>query len=490
MEETMHRSGRIVSAAFALLLALLGSETARGQLADPIPGPIPPSPLSIRLAPISDGFSSPLWATDAGDGSGRLFVVDQPGQVRIIQNGALLPTPLLDVSPGNPDGLPPIFNLNAGFDERGLLGLAFHPEFSDPAASGAGKFYTYTSEPAGRAADYPLPAAGAINHQSVIREWTVAAANPNVVDPASMRELLRVDQPQGNHNAGAMSFGPDGFLYIAFGDGGAADDQGDGHVPGGNGQDLGSVLGSILRIDVDGDDFPANADRNYAIPADNPFVGQAGAAEETFAYGFRNPFRFSFDRTTGDLVAADVGQNDIEEVDIVTSGGNFGWPLKEGTFLFDMNGTDEGFVSADSPGAPANLVDPVLQYDHDEGVAAIGGFVYRGSAVPELAGKYIFGELSGPSGFGRLFVGDLAAGTFEELFSDAGGPLLDGLVLKGFGQDENGELYVLAGDAEGPFGQGFVYQVVPEPSSLALFVAGLGAALFALRGRDRRHNSL
>jgi glucose/arabinose dehydrogenase len=454
------------------LVASFLPAVAPAQIEDPIPGPIPQSTISIQLDQITGALSSPNWATDAGDGSGRLFVVDQPGQVYIIENGMLLPDPLLDVSPGNPDSVPSIVNLNTGFDERGLLGLAFHPEFSNPAADGFRKFYTYTSEPEGRAADYPLPAPGGINHQSAIREWSVDPSDPNRVDPASVRELLRVDEPQFNHNAGAIAFGPDDLLYIAFGDGGAADDQGGGHVAGGNGQDLSSVLGSIIRIDVAGDDFPAEADRNYAVPADNPFVGQAGAAEEIFAYGFRNPFRFSFDRTTGDLVVGDVGQNDIEEVDIVTSGGNFGWPVKEGTFLFDMNGTDSGFVTGDSPGSPAGLTDPVLQYDHDEGIAVIGGFVYRGSALPDLQGKYLFGELAGPTGFGRLFAGDLDAGTFEELIPAGAG--LDGLVLKGFGQDEDGELYVLASDITGPFGQGFLFRVVPEPSSVALLLLAAG----------------
>jgi glucose/arabinose dehydrogenase len=463
---------------WCFVILCLVPAAARAQLANPIPGTIPASGLDVELEQVASGLNSPVWGVDPGDNSGRLIVADQTGQLRVIDNGQLLAQPMLNVAPGNPDGLPPIFSLNAGFDERGLLGIAFHPEFANNASPGFGKLYTYTSEPTGRTADFPLPVVGAtINHQSVIREWMVSAGNPNVVDPASMQEILRVDQPQGNHNAGALAFGPDGLLYIAFGDGGAADDQGNGHVAGGNGQHLETVLGKILRIDINGDDFPANANRNYAVPASNPFVGVAGL-DEIFAYGFRNPFRMSFDGST--LIAGDVGQNDIEEVDIVTSGGNYGWAVKEGTFLFDMNGGSAGFVSADSPGAPAGMIDPVFQYDHDEGISVIGGFVYRGSLLPALEGKYVFGEHNGNGG-GRLFVGDLATGDFEELFP--AGVLLSDFVLKGFGQDENGELYLMVSEDSGPFGgDGLVLRLVPEPASAALAMLA-GLALLRLRRR-------
>jgi glucose/arabinose dehydrogenase len=457
---------------------------ALAQLADPIPAPIAPSAISVRLNRVADGLNSPVWATDAQDNSGRLFVVDQTGQVQIFQNGSLLAEPFLDVSPGNSDGLPAIVDLMPGFDERGLLGLAFHPDFADETSPDAGKLYTYTSEPTGRDADFPLPAAGTVNHQSVVREWQVDPANLNRVDPASGREILRVDQPQFNHDGGTVTFGPDGFLYVGFGDGGAADDQGDGHVSGGNGQDNDSILGSIVRIDINGDDF-ANPDRNYAVPADNPFVGGAGL-DEAFATGFRNPFRISFDRSTGTLIAGDVGQNDIEEVDVVTAGGNFGWPVKEGTFLFDMNGTDPGFVSADSPGAPAGLIDPVLQYDHDEGIAVIGGFVYRGSLLPELFGKYVFGELAGPDG-GRLFVGDLTTGQMEELMPDVAGEDISDFAVKGFGQDEAGEIFVLVSQVQAPFGgTGAVFQIVPEPSALSLAALSFWGLISIARHRPLR----
>jgi glucose/arabinose dehydrogenase len=471
-----------------LVCLFVAPAAARAQLADPIPGPIPTSLLNVHLVQVASGLNSPVWATDPGDDSGRLIIVDQTGQLRVLQNGTLLAQPLLNVAPGNPDGLPPIVALNAGFDERGLLGVAFHPNFANNGAVGFGKFYTYTSEPTGRTADFPLPIAGTINHQAVVREWMISAVNPNVVDPTSVREILRVDEPQSNHNAGALAFGPDNFLHISLGDGGAADDQGNGHVAGGNGQHLETALGKILRIDVNGDDFPADANRNYAVPASNPFVGVAGL-DEIFAYGFRNPFRMSFDSGgANQLVVGDVGQNDIEEVDIVTSGQNYGWAMKEGTFLFDMNGGSAGFVSADSPGAPAGLVDPIFQYDHDEGISVIGGFVYRGSALPFLQGKYIFGEHNGTAAGvnARLFVGDLSTGDFEELLPSAVGVNLSNYVLKGFGQDEDGELYLTVSVSAGPFGgNGIVLKLVPEPGAVLLLLLGSLVPIAVGRRRSR-----
>ena len=238
------------------------------------------------------------------------------------------------------------------------------------------------------------------------------------------------------------------MLHIAIGDGGAADDQGPGHAPGGNGQDLspGNVLGKILRIDPDGSN---SANGRYGIPADNPFVG-APPADEILAYGFRNPFRMSFDSETGDLYAADVGQNDIEEVDVVVAGGNYGWPVKEGTFLFDDGGDGDGFTTVDSPGVPAGMIDPVAQYDHDEGVSVTGGFVYRGNRVKDLRDTYVFGDFT--AGFtgplGRLFhIGDDG---LAELIPGDGAAL--GLFITGFGQDRDGELYVMGQKGFAPVG--------------------------------------
>jgi glucose/arabinose dehydrogenase len=276
------------------------------------------------------------------------------------------------------------------YDERGLLGLAVHPNFAQNPL-----IYTYTSEPSNGPADFSttLSAGATNNHQSVIAEWRLTAGNTNEVDPASRREILRIDQPQSNHNGGAMHFGPDGLLYVALGDGGQADDQGEGHSPMGNGQDTSNPFGSMLRIDVDA---RTSANSQYGVPTDNPFVGADGV-DEIYAYGFRNPYRFSFDRMSGQLYVADVGQNSIEEIDVVTKGGNYGWRVKEGTFFFDPNGASAGYVT-DVPvvPVPAGLIDPIAQYDHDEGLAVVGGYVYRGSGVPALQGRYVCSTLMPP----------------------------------------------------------------------------------------------
>ena len=448
------------------------------QLADPIPAPITTGNITINLEPVADGLTAPIQLTDAGDGSDRHFIVDQTGTIHILGASGLMNTPFLDVSNR-------LVSLGANYDERGLLGLAFHPEFANPSSPGYGKIYTYTSEPVSGQADFtvPLGSGQSFNHQSAIAEWQVSATDPNLVDTTTRREIMRIDQPQSNHNGGMLAFGNDGMLHISLGDGGAADDQGAGHSAIGNGQDRSNVLGTILRIDPLGQSGQASANGQYSVPDNNPFVG-GGDVGEIYAYGFRNPFRFSFDRPTGRLIVADVGQNDIEEVDIATAGGNFGWRVKEGTFLFDPNGTGAGFVTADSPGSPADLIDPVLQYDHDEGLAIIGGFVYHGSLISELEGKYVFGDFRDPAGpGGRLFYGDLDSGAINEfLFEDGQGLLLP---LKAFGQDGAGELYVLAGPTGTTGTGGMVFRVVPEPSSLAMLAIAL-IGLIALRRRLAR----
>jgi len=434
-------------------MATLVAAPAAANHDDPIPEVIPGSDVSVGLELVADGFTTPLWAINAPGETDRIFVVDQIGKIWGIQLGAKEPNPnrhlLLDVGA---DGLGLLVELGAfgpgSFDERGLLGLAFHDEYARN-----GLLYTYTSEPVNGPADFStMPAGEAANHQTVVREWRVP--NPrrghSEVDPASSRILLTIDMPQFNHNSGALGIGPDGLLYIGLGDGGNADDQGIGHADGGNGQDLsdGNVLGKILRIDPAGS---SSANGAYGVPVDNPFVGTDGA-DEIFAYGFRNPFRFSFDGETGVLIAGDVGQNDIEEIDVVVSGGNYGWPVKEGTFLFDMNGDDPGFTTTDSPGVPADMIDPIAQYDHDEGISVAGGFVYTGSAIEALGGDYVFGDFS--LGFvpanGRLFHLD-DAGDIAELVPDSG-PL--GRYLMALGQDGNGELYVLSSDNFAPVGEG------------------------------------
>ena len=309
-------------------------------------------------------------------------------------------------------------------------------------------------------ADYSTLTSGQVpNHQSVIREFVTPEPNDpdSRPDVTVSRVLLRLDQPQFNHNAGALAFDDEGYLHIAVGDGGGADDEGVGHGATGNGQDTSNPFGAILRIDPLGSN---SANGQYGVPASNPFRGQDGQAEEIFAYGLRNPFRISFDMQTGDLYAADVGQNAIEEVNVVMLGGNYGWNLKEGSFFFEGNGAEAGTVTDVDPGVPDDLIDPLAEYDHDEGIAIVGGFVYRGSNVPALDGHYVFGD------FGS-FTAD-AAPLYYLTADDAirefdVGPLPAAIL--GFAQDANGEIYVLTNTTGTPFGTTGRVQRLDAPAS-------------------------
>lgn len=458
------RLSAIALAAVALLVST--AATALAVHEDVIVEKIPTSEAQVALETVADGFTSPVWAINAPGDNHRIFVVDQIGKITAVKldpgSSDNVPDRLVFLDVGV-DGLGLLVPLGAfgpgSFDERGLLGLAFHPDYRHN-----GLIYTYTSEPASGPADFStMPAGVDPNHQAVIREWHVP--NPkranSVVDPNSSRVLLIVDEPQFNHNGGAVNFGPDGMLYIALGDGGAADDQGVGHAAGGNGQDLsdGNVLGKILRIDPMGSN---SANGQYGIPADNPFVGREGA-DEIYAYGLRNPYRFSFDTETGKLIAADVGQNDIEEVDVVVSGGNYGWPVKEGSFLFDMNGAGRGFTTDFSPGVPAGLIDPVAEYDHDEGISITGGFMYRGNRVKDLRDSYVFGDW-----LRRLFhVTD--DGSIAELVPVGGVAVR----ITGFGQDRKGELYLLGQEGFAPVGTTGVVQRIVAADDVREFGADL-----------------
>ncbi len=447
----------------SLLLLLVGAlmltalpASAQTPLTDPIPEPIERSDIVVTLEPVLEGLTSPLWGTSAQGLRNTLFVIDQVGtlwSLDLKRGGATI---VLDVK----DRLVPLGAFGPGsFDERGLLGIAFHPKFRR-----TGLLYTYTSEPVNGPADFStMPPGVPANHQSVITEWRSSnPKDPNApIDPSSARVLLRIDQPQFNHNAGALAFDKRGNLLIAVGDGGAADDQGPGHGVDGNGQDLGNPLGAILRIDPRGKN---SANGQYGIPKRNPFVGVPDAVDEIFAYGFRNPFRMSVDTRTGQIWTGDVGQNDIEEVDIVKAGGNYGWNLKEGSFFFDPNEDDDGFVTDKDPGVPAGLIDPVAEYDHDEGVSVIGGFVYRGRDIKSLRGDYVFGEFASPtfSPDARLFT--LDDNQIKELRIRGQENL--GAFLFGFGQDARGELYVMTSDNIPPVGEtGTVWRLRQAPLS-------------------------
>ena len=345
---------------------------------------------SISLQPVATGLSSPLDLEQPPDNSGRLFVVEQGGFIRIIQSGALLAQPFLDLS----SKIVPNF---AG-TEMGLLGVTFHPAFQQNR-----KFYVnYVRSNAGQ-------------FQSVISEFQASVTNPNLADPASERILLVVNQVSNfpNHKAGQLAFGPDGFLYFGLGDGGSGGD------PFGHGQDTNILLGKMMRIDVNS----TSPGLPYAIPADNPFVN-GGGLPEIFAVGFRNPWRFSFDVPTGRLFVADVGQDKFEEIDIVQKGGNYGWNIMEGMHCFN-------------PPTGCNMTglqSPIVEIPHPEGQAVIGGFVYHGTALAGLQRQYIFGDLNG-----RIWsLQEAPPGTFTRtLLNDTG------LTISSFGQDQNGELYVV-----------------------------------------------
>lgn len=444
-----------------------GDESSRGGngLDDPIPEPIPQRGMPIFFETVVSGLTAPLWGTHAPGLPGTLFVVDQPGIVWAIDLETSLPSIFLDVS----DRLVDLGVFGEGtFDERGLLGLAFDPDYASN-----GLLYTYTSQPVDGEADFStMPDGIAANHHSVITEFRADdPGNPRaMVDPGTARVLLRFDEPQFNHNAGSLATGPDGMLYIALGDGGGADDRDGqdflgtpivGHGLSGNGQDAGNPFGAILRIDPSGSN---SANGQYGIPDDNPFAGSETNVQEIFAYGFRNPFRMSFDMATGDLYVGDVGQNDIEEIDIVVSGGNYGWNAKEGSFFFDPNGNEAGFVTDEDPGVPPGLIDPIAEYDHDEGIAIIGGFVYRGRDIPSLRGRYIFGDWSRNflTNDGRLFFLNPHDNIVEFRLGDRD---TLGLAVHGFAQDAEGEVYLLGNSTGVPFGDTGVVLRLSAPSS-------------------------
>lgn len=390
-----------------------------------------PASASVVLTQVASGIGSPTDIQNASDGSGRLFFVQQTGQIMVWKNNVVLPTPFLNIS-----------NLIVAGGERGLLGLAFHPDYRNN-----GLFYVnYTRS---------------IDGATVVARYSRSAVNHDVANPLSATILLTIAQPFANHNGGAVRFGPDGYLYIAMGDGGSGND------PQNNAQNLTSLLGKMLRIDVN----TRTGQLPYGIPPDNPFVGssQPGVRTEIWAYGLRNPWRFSFDRVAGDLFIGDVGQSAREEIDFVragTGGGmNFGWRVMEGTQCTNLPG--------DPTCNPSNFTPPIVDYDHGQGCSVTGGYLYRGSAVPEL-------KLTSPPATGQLFngvyiYGDFCSGTIWRISATASGGvsnsvlLSSGLMITTFGEDENGEIYVA--DA----GTGKIYKFVSST------VAFLPAVLLLLQ---------
>ncbi|MDQ1279420.1 MAG: hypothetical protein QG670_682 [Thermoproteota archaeon] len=332
-------------------------------------------------------FSQPVGIYSANDGTSRLFVIEQAGAIRVFQNSVNTATSIVFLDISNQV----LFN-----GEQGLLGLAFHPNFANN-----GYFYI----------DYVTPNPT----RTIIARYSITGGNPNVANESSEFRLLEINQPFANHKGGQIAFGYDGYLYIGMGDGGSGGD------PFGNGQNRSTLLGKILRINVDA----SSTGKNYGIPTDNPFAGNTlGYREEIYAYGFRNPYRFSFDSATSKLWVGDVGQNRIEEIDVVQKGKNYGWNIMEGTLCYNPS----------SGCNKTGLELPVYEYNHALGIAVIGGYVYHGSALSELAGDYIYGDYSS----GRIWA--LTAESTNTLIIDSN------LLISSFGVDENNELYICALD--------------------------------------------
>lgn len=400
------RDGRTVAAVALVLIALSSCAGDAGQsVADPpvvTPTAAPaisgsgggggprgdqeafdPSTIDLELSLVAGGFDAPLGIIHAGDGSDRLFVIEQGGTIRIVRDGEMLPEPFLDVS-----------NRVVAGGEQGLLGLAFHPSYEDN-----GRFFVNYTDTDG---------------DTVVEEYAVSG-DPDVAESESERVLLRIDQPFPNHNGGNLVFGPDGYLYIGTGDGGGAGD------PEENGQDLTTLLGKLLRIDVD-----APGPEPYGIPLDNPFADEADARPEIWGYGLRNPWRFSFDRATGDLWIGDVGQSAFEEINRAGGGAagvNYGWDVMEGRNCYEEANCDRDDKEL-----------PLTGYSHEGGCSITGGFVYRGNEAPELHGGYVFGDYCS----GNVWVLDSRAKGFVEPVQ-----LLEGQgSISSFGEDEAGELYM------------------------------------------------
>ena len=385
------RSGAFPAAGAQTETGTIAAETT--QTEPPATGTAAQARRGVRLAPVGR-FDAPLFVTSPPQDQRRLFVVEQGGKVRVVRGGRTLAQPFLDVSSQVTSG-----------GEQGLLSIAFPPDYAE-----SGRFYVYFTDR---------------DERQRIVEYRRSAQSEDRADPSSARVVLVMDDPEANHNGGQMTFGPDGLLYVATGDGGGANDQ---HGSRGNAQDLGSLLGKLLRIDP-----RADGDRAYRVPASNPFVGRDGAQGQVYAYGLRNPWRFSFDRATGALTIGDVGQNEIEEIDYVAKGkgrgANFGWrPFEGSKRIFDEP----------APGA----VKPVLEHAHDSGFCSItGGYVVRDPSLPALRGRYVYGDFCE----GKLRSARLTTrGARERKVL----PLKKVGSLASFGEDARGRVYVVS--LEGP----------------------------------------
>jgi glucose/arabinose dehydrogenase len=439
--------GPALSCTLLLALLLPGCPPANVPTSQP-----PLSQTRVGVSAVAGGFTSPIAMAVPDDGTGRLFIADQVGKIFIIDAaGNRLQAPFLDIT----DRVLPF----AG-DERGLLGLAFHPQYAQN-----GRFFVVYNAPLGPSDPQQF------NCLWRLSEFHVSTGDANQADPAGEAVLQAVLKPQSNHNGGQLAFGPDGMLYASLGDGGSGGDIGFGHTPAlGNAQDLTVLLGKLLR-------FNADTPGALAIPPDNPFISDASVLPAIFAYGLRNPWRFSFDQGgTHRLFCGDVGQNLFEEVDIIHAGDNLGWHIKEGSHCFDPAAPNTPPATCPSAGANGRpLIDPILEYSHfnDAGptvrTAIIGGYVYRGTNVPDLAGRYVFGDYTNPANppGGAIFLAEEdAAGNwqFAQLpIATSSDNRIDRHVLA-FGQDLQGEVYILTAPADSSVSTtGEVVKIVPAP---------------------------
>ena len=442
---------RCLSSTLAAMLALavLASGTAHGADAVLQPG--------LKL--LAEGLTAPIVLTSLADSSGRLLVADQVGIIHVLnRDGQRLEKPLLNLQTK-------ICQLNQGMEERGILGLALHPQFKSNR-----KFYVVYSAPlrAGAPAEW--------NHTERLSEFRVSDSDAAVALAESERVVLEIDEPDWNHNSGRIVFGPDGYLYMTVGDGGAPNDVGTrGHAPEGNGQNLQTLLGKVLRIDV-------NKGVPYGIPNDNPYADGKKGRPEIYAYGLRNPWGISFDRGGAhELIVTDVGQDKWEEINLIVNGGNYGWRLREGFDGFDPVHPRSAPVEAPKVGADGKpLIDPVFVYKtlrgrgtdpQSFGVTITGGYIYRGKAFPQLVGKYVFADWSRSMGLGdgTLIVATRPLQTSADAKWTAE-PLPvkdhpDGRIkafIWALGEDEEGELYVLTNGANLVSGtRGKVFKLVP-----------------------------
>jgi glucose/arabinose dehydrogenase len=360
--------------------------------------PLPSGPASVGLLEVASGLSTPLYITAPPGDTARLFIVEKTGAIRIVKAGSLLPVPFLDIG-----------TLVSSGSEQGLLGLAFDPDYAT-----TGRFVVHYTDVVGN---------------TRVSTFVRSSSDPDVADPASEQLVISAEQPFPNHNGGQLLFGPDGNLYLGLGDGGSGGD------PLGRGQDLTDLLGSILRLDI--------RTPPYVVPSDNPFAGRTDVRGEVWSYGLRNPWRFSFDRATGDLYIGDVGQSAWEEVDVSPAADgagkatNFGWNIMEGKHCYAASSCDE-----------SGLALPVLEYNHGQGCSITGGYVYRGNAIPAIQGYYFYADYCG--GWVRSFryQDGQAMDSFQWPTLAPGGSITS------FGEDASGELYITSAD-------GRVFRIIP-----------------------------